>query len=159
MSDSRPRSPREVAREVLSTEATAIHGLLDQLDDSFERAVELIQGTAGRVVCTGMGKSGHVARKIAATMASTGTPAQFVHPGEASHGDLGMIARGDAVIALSNSGKTPELSDIIAYTRRRNIPLIGITVLVLIVGIWWFVGGEGERRLEAVLENEFGEKL
>ncbi len=79
------------------------------------------------MIVTGMGKSGHIARKIAATLASTGMPAQFVHPGEASHGDLGMVAPGDVVIALSNSGKTPELADIIAYTRRRSIPLIAIT--------------------------------
>ena len=81
----------------------------------------------GRVVISGMGKSGHVARKIAATLASTGTPALFVHPGEASHGDLGMIVPDDAVIALSNSGETAELTDLVAYTRRFAIPLIAIT--------------------------------
>ena len=81
----------------------------------------------GRVIVTGMGKSGHIARKIAATLASTGTPAYFVHPGEASHGDLGMIAKDDAVIALSNSGNTQELNDLLEYTRRYSIPLIGIT--------------------------------
>jgi arabinose-5-phosphate isomerase len=91
------------------------------------KAIDLLAGATGRVVVTGMGKSGHIARKIAATMASTGTPALFVHPAEASHGDLGMIAPGDAVIALSNSGGTPELADVVAYTRRFGIPLIALT--------------------------------
>ena len=115
------------ARRVLITESESLAALRESLDGDFVGVLDLLSRVPGRVIVTGMGKSGHVARKIAATIASTGTPAQFVHPGEASHGDLGMIARGDAVIALSNSGKTPELSDIIAYTRRRNIPLIGIT--------------------------------
>ena len=101
--------------------------LATALDDTFERALACLAGVAGRVVVTGMGKSGHIARKIAATLASTGTPALFVHPGEASHGDLGMIGRADGVIALSNSGETSELTDIIAYTRRFRIPLIAIT--------------------------------
>ena len=96
------------------------------LDDSFTRALDLIMQAKGRVIVTGMGKSGHVARKIASTFASTGTPAQFVHPGEASHGDLGMIMEGDVVLVLSNSGETPELVDIIAHTRRFSIPMIGI---------------------------------
>ena len=83
-------------------------------------------GARGRVIVSGMGKSGHVARKIAATLASTGTPALFVHPAEASHGDLGMITAEDVVLLLSNSGETPELADLIAYTRRFGIPLIGV---------------------------------
>ncbi|WP_209765564.1 KpsF/GutQ family sugar-phosphate isomerase [Azospirillum rugosum] len=112
---------------VLRMEANALTALAASLDGAFTRALDTLAGIAGRVVVTGMGKSGHVARKIAATLASTGTPALFVHPGEASHGDLGMIAREDAVIALSNSGETHELSDVIAYTRRFAIPLIGIT--------------------------------
>src|SRR5690606_11664841 len=87
---------------------------------------ETILGARGRVIVSGMGKSGHVARKIAATLASTGTPAHFVHPGEASHGDLGMIAAGDVVVLLSHSGETPELADLIAYTRRFRIPLVGV---------------------------------
>ncbi len=115
------------AVRVLRTEAEALVTLADSLDGAFIRALDLLHGIEGRVVVSGMGKSGHVARKIAATMASTGTPAFFVHPGEASHGDLGMIARIDAVIALSNSGETHELADIIAYTRRFGIPLIGMT--------------------------------
>src|SRR6187401_1685729 len=96
------------------------------LGPAFAAAVELIRNARGRVIVSGMGKSGHVARKIAATLASTGTPAQFVHPAEASHGDLGMITGDDAVLLLSNSGETPELADLIAYTRRFRIPLIGV---------------------------------
>ncbi|WP_448206095.1 KpsF/GutQ family sugar-phosphate isomerase [Azospirillum sp. sgz302134] len=115
------------AVRVLRMEADALMALADSLDGAFTRALDTLAGITGRVVVTGMGKSGHVARKIAATLASTGTPAFFVHPGEASHGDLGMIARSDAVIALSNSGETSELSDVVAYTRRFAIPLIGVT--------------------------------
>jgi len=115
------------ARRVLSAEATALADLAGRLDDEFVRALDTLTGAKGRVIVTGMGKSGHVARKIAATLASTGTPALFVHPGEASHGDLGMITRDDAVLALSNSGETRELSDIVAYTRRFRIPLVAIT--------------------------------
>ena len=115
------------ALRVLRMEADALAALAASLDGAFIRALDALAGITGRVVVTGMGKSGHVARKIAATLASTGTPAFFVHPGEASHGDLGMIARNDAVIALSNSGETNELSDVVAYTRRFAIPLIGIT--------------------------------
>ncbi|MGE5476511.1 MAG: KpsF/GutQ family sugar-phosphate isomerase [Bacteroidales bacterium] len=115
------------ARRVLTAEAAALEALAASLDAPFVAAVEALASATGRVVVSGMGKSGHVARKIAATMASTGTPAFFVHPGEASHGDLGMIMPGDAVVALSNSGETPELGDIIAYARRFEIPLIGIT--------------------------------
>src|SRR4051812_15595755 len=97
----------DVARSVLITEAAALRALSASLDGSFERAVDLLAGVTGRVVVSGMGKSGHVARKIAATLASTGTPSLFVHPAEASHGDLGMIVAGDALLALSNSGETP----------------------------------------------------
>lgn len=118
---------RRCAARVLRTEAEALTALADSLDGAFGRAIEILAGVEGRVVVTGMGKSGHVSRKIAATLASTGTPAQFVHPGEASHGDLGMITRKDAVIALSNSGETAELADILAYTRRHAIPLIAMT--------------------------------
>ncbi len=113
-------------RAVLTVEATALLALADSLDQSFDNAVTLLQGLEGRVVCTGMGKSGHIARKIAATLSSTGTPAMFVHPGEASHGDLGMITAKDAVLALSNSGETAELKDLILYTRRFAIPLIAM---------------------------------
>ncbi len=115
------------ARRVLTIEADALRSLADQLNGDFDRAVEVLSKVTGRVIVTGMGKSGHIARKIAATLASTGTPALFVHPGEASHGDLGMIARDDAVIALSNSGNTTELADILGYTRRFQIPLIAFT--------------------------------
>lgn len=118
--------PMKAARRVLRLEADALAALADALDRTFEHAVAKLASTRGRVVVTGMGKSGHVARKIAATLASTGTPALFVHPAEASHGDLGMITTSDAVLALSNSGETPELADIVAYSRRIAIPLIAI---------------------------------
>ena len=131
MSISALRKPKrndiDVAREVLRLESAALATLADTLDADFTKAVDSIVRLKGRVIVTGMGKSGHVARKIAATLASTGTPAFFVHPGEASHGDLGMVTDKDGVLALSNSGKAPELRDIILYTRRRKILLIGMT--------------------------------
>jgi arabinose-5-phosphate isomerase len=117
----------EIGRRVLELEADALRALARGLDAAFARAVEALGSAKGRVVCVGMGKSGHVARKMAATLASTGTPAFFVHPGEASHGDLGMIAAGDAVVALSKSGETPELSDIVHYTRRFGVALVAVT--------------------------------
>ena len=113
-------------RRVVSQEAEALNLLEASLTDSFAVALRLILEAKGRVIVTGMGKSGHIARKIAATFASTGTPAHFVHPAEASHGDLGMMAAGDVVLVLSNSGETPELADLIAYTRRFHIPLVGV---------------------------------
>jgi arabinose-5-phosphate isomerase len=116
----------DAARRVLAIEAEAVTALSASLDGRFSRAVELCFNASGRVVVSGMGKSGHVARKIAATMASTGTPAQFIHPGEASHGDLGMITDGDVVLCLSNSGETAELSDLVAYSRRFTLPLIAM---------------------------------
>jgi arabinose-5-phosphate isomerase len=116
-----------VARRVLRTEIAGLEALERELDSSFIAAADLLKAVTGRVIVTGMGKSGHVARKIAATFASTGTPAQFVHPGEASHGDLGMIAAGDAILALSNSGDTAELADIVAFSRRFRVPLIAMT--------------------------------
>ncbi|MDE2335797.1 MAG: KpsF/GutQ family sugar-phosphate isomerase [Alphaproteobacteria bacterium] len=115
------------AVRVLETEARALQELAAFLDDSFLQAIEMISTAEGRVIVTGMGKSGHIGKKIAATFASTGTPAFFVHPAEASHGDMGMIVRGDIVLALSNSGESKELNDLIEYTRRFAIPLIGIT--------------------------------
>ena len=114
------------ARRVITTEAAALTLLATTLDDSFTQALTLIMAAKGRVIVSGMGKSGHIARKIASTFASTGTPAQFVHPAEASHGDLGMVMEGDVVLVLSNSGETPELADIIAHTRRFGIPMIGV---------------------------------
>ena len=120
----------ETARRVIRTEANGLAALeaalADGLADPFVAAMRLILDATGRVVVSGMGKSGHVGRKIAATFASTGTPAQFVHPAEASHGDLGMVTRGDVVLVLSNSGETPEIADIVAHTRRFDIPLIGV---------------------------------
>ncbi len=117
----------ESAQRVLKIEAEALEALARSLDQRFVQALEILFQATGRVIVTGMGKSGHVGRKIAATMASTGTPAYYVHPGEASHGDLGMITQADVVLALSNSGETSELSDVLAYTRRFAIPLIAIT--------------------------------
>lgn len=115
------------ARSVLRLEAAGLRALAQTLDQHFVRAVELLAAVDGRVVVSGMGKSGHVARKVAATLASTGTPALYVHPGEASHGDLGMIVAGDAVLALSNSGETAELADLVQHTRRFGLPLIAVT--------------------------------
>jgi arabinose-5-phosphate isomerase len=114
------------ARRVIATEAAALTMLGETVGDGFGQAVELILGAKGRVIVCGMGKSGHIARKIASTLASTGTPAQFVHPAEASHGDLGMVTSNDVALVLSNSGETPELADIVAHTRRFGIPLIGV---------------------------------
>jgi arabinose-5-phosphate isomerase len=115
------------AQRVLTQEADALVLLARELDERVARAIDILAGVTGRVIVTGMGKSGHVACKIAATFASTGTPAQFVHPAEASHGDLGMVTAADAVVALSNSGETFELADIVSHTRRWSIPLIAIT--------------------------------
>jgi len=115
------------ARLVVIAESAALTELAGQLGGEFIKAVRLLVACKWRVVVSGMGKSGHIGRKIAATLASTGTPALFVHPGEASHGDLGMIVPDDCVIALSNSGDTAELTDIVAYSRRFSIPLIAIT--------------------------------
>lgn len=116
----------KTGRRVIAREAEALTFLGSALDETFAQAVELMLAAKGRIIVSGMGKSGHIARKIAATFASTGAPAHFVHPAEASHGDLGMMAQGDVALVLSNSGETPELADVIAYTRRFDIPLIAI---------------------------------
>lgn len=120
-------SPSKVARAVLATESAALARLGDELPDSFDDVVARLLRVQGRVIVSGMGKSGHVANKIAATFASTGTPAQGVHPGEASHGDLGMITPSDAVILISNSGETRELADMIAHCARFSVPLVAMT--------------------------------
>lgn len=122
-------SPRalDLARQVLRIEADAVAGLIPRIDDAFLRAVGLVLNCRGRVIVSGMGKSGHIARKIASTLASTGTPAYFVHPGEASHGDLGMILREDLVIALSNSGESDELLAILPSVKRQGAKLVAIT--------------------------------
>jgi arabinose-5-phosphate isomerase len=116
-----------VGRRVLSIEADALRALSESLDETFTQAVETLFNAKGRIVCTGIGKSGHVARKIAATLASTGAQSMFVHPAEASHGDLGMIGSDDVILALSKSGEARELSDTIAYAKRFSIPLIAMT--------------------------------
>ena len=121
------RSPRDIAAEVLATEAAAISGLLGQLDERFDRAVELLQGCSGRVVCTGMGKSGIIMKKVAATLASTGTPAFFLHPAEAVHGDLGMIVSGDVVLAASYSGTTEELLRLVPESFKEGALALGAT--------------------------------
>lgn len=116
-----------LAREVLNIEAAAIQAMIGRLDQTFSTAVDLLFHCRGRVVVSGMGKSGHVARKIASTLASTGTPAFFVHPAEASHGDLGMITKDDVVIALSNSGESPELLTIVPILKRSGAKLVAMT--------------------------------
>ncbi|MCX7072678.1 MAG: KpsF/GutQ family sugar-phosphate isomerase [Gammaproteobacteria bacterium] len=118
---------QNTARRVLGIERDALDALLPRIDAGFARACRLLIGCRGRVVVTGMGKSGHIGGKIAATLASTGTPAFFVHPGEASHGDLGMITRDDAVIAISNSGETAEVLTILPLIKRMGVPLVSMT--------------------------------
>jgi arabinose-5-phosphate isomerase len=117
----------ELARRVLTIEADAVRALIERIDERFSKAVELIHQRRGRVIVSGMGKSGHIARKIASTLASTGTPAYFVHPAEASHGDLGMIEVGDVFIAISYSGSSEELVQIVPQVKRRGAKLIAIT--------------------------------
>ena len=117
----------QLARETLDIEAAALLGLKARLDERFLQAVDMMLGVQGRVVVTGMGKSGHIGRKIAATLASTGTPAMFVHPAEASHGDLGMVKDTDLVIAISNSGESDELAAILPVLKRQGVPLVALT--------------------------------
>lgn len=122
---------RASARRTVEAEAAALHELARALEDglgeSFAEAVRLLAATEGRVIATGMGKSGHIARKIAATFSSTGRPAMFVHPAEASHGDLGMITQGDCVLAISRNGEVSELSDLLFHCRRLEIPIVAMT--------------------------------
>jgi arabinose-5-phosphate isomerase len=125
--NNRQHADLDVARRVLADEAAGLAALSVVLDDTFVRAVDLMEGAKGRVVVSGMGKSGNIAQKIVATLASTGTPAQFVNAAEASHGDLGMITLQDVVLALSYSGDTAELSDLVAFTRLMKIPMIAMT--------------------------------
>ncbi|MBT4042008.1 MAG: KpsF/GutQ family sugar-phosphate isomerase [Rhodospirillaceae bacterium] len=119
-------SVRAAATRVLDLEADGLRKLADGLDENFDAAVETLSQIKGKLVVSGMGKSGHIGRKIAATLASTGTPAHYVHPGEASHGDLGMIGPDDGVLTLSNSGETAELNDLVAYAKFRGIPLLAM---------------------------------
>ena len=122
-----PHQTLQLARETLDIEANALLKLKERLDHRFLAAVDMLLGVQGRVVVTGMGKSGHIGRKIAATLASTGTPAMFVHPAEASHGDLGMIKVVDVVLAISNSGESDELVAILPVLKRQGVPLIAMT--------------------------------
>ncbi len=117
----------DIAKKVLKTEAEAVAGLIERLDSSFERVIDIIYTSKGKVIVTGMGKSGLIGKKIAATLASTGTPAFFMHPAEASHGDLGMVSSDDVVIAISNSGETDELLALIPFLKRFNVHLISMT--------------------------------
>lgn len=120
-------TPVDIAREVIAMEIAGLSALKDSLDGGFSSVVGLLGAAKGRIIVTGMGKSGHVARKIASTFSSTGAPASFVHPGEASHGDLGMISSQDVILALSKSGETAELRDLLAYAARFTIPVTAIT--------------------------------
>jgi arabinose-5-phosphate isomerase len=127
MSGARPIDVRAIAARVLRMEADAILGLVAKLDARFEAAIELLRGCSGRIIVTGMGKSGIIGRKIAATLASTGTPSYFLHPAEGVHGDLGMVARGDVVLALSNSGETDEVLAILPPLKRLGVPIVLLT--------------------------------
>ena len=120
-------SDKYVARQTIDREIEALKAMEKDLGENLSQVLDVLQNTKGRVIVTGMGKSGHIGCKIAATMASTGTPSFFLHPSEASHGDLGMVTKDDTVIAISNSGESRELSDILTYCRRFSIPLIAIT--------------------------------
>lgn len=121
------KSAVEIAQNVLDMEINALKMMRDELNGDFTKAVEMILNVKGRVIISGMGKSGHVGQKMAATMASTGTPSFFVHPSEASHGDLGMLTTDDLLITISNSGESREMADIISFSRRFGIPMIAIT--------------------------------
>jgi arabinose-5-phosphate isomerase len=127
MSAASGRDPRAVAERVLRVEAEAILGLLPKLDERFVQAVDVIHRCHGRVIVTGMGKSGHIGGKIAATLAATGTPAYFLHPAEGAHGDIGMVARNDVVVALSNSGETDEMLAILPSLKRLGVPIVLLT--------------------------------
>ncbi|MHA7871940.1 MAG: KpsF/GutQ family sugar-phosphate isomerase [Hyphococcus sp.] len=120
-------NPVDIAKQVIDLEISGLSALKDALDGGFTQTLAILKQAPGRIIVTGMGKSGHVARKIAATFASTGSPAIFVHPGEASHGDLGMISQQDVILALSKSGETNELRDLLAYAARFSIPVVAIT--------------------------------
>lgn len=126
-----PNNDLEIAAKAIRLEVDGLNALADSLDQDFVHAIDTIHKMKserrGRLIVAGIGKSGHIAKKIVATLASTGTPSHFVHPGEASHGDLGMVTEHDVVLMISNSGENPELSDLMAYTRRFGIPLIGMT--------------------------------
>lgn len=117
----------DVARSVLGTEAAGLRALAAALDGAFQKAIDILAACTGRIVVSGMGKSGHIARKTAATLASTGSPAMFVHPAEASHGDLGMVLANDTLLLFSNSGETTELADLIAHAHRFGVPIVAIT--------------------------------
>ena len=122
-----PRSAIESAKRTIASERQAVEQLEQRIDDSFSRAVDLLASVDGRVIVSGMGKSGHIGNKIAATLASTGTPAQFVHPAEACHGDMGMVTRSDAALLMSNSGTTSEITALLPLLKRLGIPIVAMT--------------------------------
>ena len=122
-----PRSAIESARRTIAIERQAVEQLEHRIDDSFSKAVDLLASVDGRVIVSGMGKSGHIGNKIAATLASTGTPAQFVHPAEAYHGDMGMVTRSDAALLMSNSGTTSEITALLPLLKRLGIPIVAMT--------------------------------
>ena len=122
-----PRSAIESAKRTIAIERAAVEQLEDRIDDSFSKAVDLLASVDGRVIVSGMGKSGHIGNKIAATLASTGTPAQFVHPAEACHGDMGMVTRSDAALLMSNSGTTSEITALLPLLKRLGIPIVAMT--------------------------------
>ena len=122
-----PRSAIESAKRTIAIERQAVEQLEDRIDDSFSKAVDLLASVDGRVIVSGMGKSGHIGNKIAATLASTGTPAQFVHPAEACHGDMGMVTRSDAALLMSNSGTTSEITALLPLLKRLGIPIVAMT--------------------------------
>ena len=122
-----PRSAIESAKRTIAIERQAVEQLEQRIDDSFSKAVDLLASVDGRVIVSGMGKSGHIGNKIAATLASTGTPAQFVHPAEACHGDMGMVTRSDAALLMSNSGTTSEITALLPLLKRLGIPIVAMT--------------------------------
>ena len=122
-----PRSPIESAKRTIAIERLAVEQLEQRIDESFSKAVDLLASVDGRVIVSGMGKSGHIGNKIAATLASTGTPAQFVHPAEACHGDMGMVTRSDAALLMSNSGTTSEVTALLPLLKRLGIPIVAMT--------------------------------
>ncbi|MCR9068117.1 MAG: KpsF/GutQ family sugar-phosphate isomerase [Rhodobacteraceae bacterium] len=127
MTDEQKAAIRATAQRVLQIEGEAVSAMADDLPADFEAVVEAVLATRGRVILSGIGKSGHIARKISSTFASTGTPSAFVHPAEASHGDLGMVMPGDLAILISNSGETAELRDLVAHVARFQIPMVGVS--------------------------------
>ena len=152
-----PERALELGRRTLDIEASAVAALSLRLDTSFAAAVAMILDSRGRLVVSGMGKSGHIARKIAATMASTGTPAYFVHPAEASHGDLGMVTRDDVLIAISHSGESAEIISILPALKRQGARIIACALRTSTVGLLCHqFFGSFLRRMQSFAQVGFG---